>query len=189
MQGERSQDAAPVPAYDLFGRLGSWHSYRLLCVVGGLFVYLLVPWHTVPAERLDVVIQINVAVGVAWALPCLLAGVTARRGGVHFNYGVFVRRLRWDDIAEAKVAWRGIDPRLRIDLTDGREVWAPGFIIPLSQRSSRQDGWRSTEMFRAAQLITAEAERRRQPPPLDGALHPVPAPTRVRPAHAVGAAT
>lgn len=185
MDGPHTPDPAPAPAYDVLGRLGSWHSYRLLFFVGGLFVHLLMPWHAV--ERPDLALTVTVAVGVAWAVPCWLAGVTARRGGVHLNYGLVVRRIPWEQIVRATVAWRGVDPRLRIDLTDDREAWAPGFVIPLSQSSSREDGWRGTEMYRAAQLITAEAERRRRPPD-DGVLDLAPAPTRVRPARALSPA-
>lgn len=175
MEAHRTDESAPVPAYDMFGRLGSWHSLRLLALLGWLFGYLLIPWARVPDVNADFMRQLVFVGGLIWAIPCWFAGVVASRGGVRLNYGGVVRRIRWRDIDQAKVAWCGVDPRLRIDLVDGREVWAPGFFLPLSERSSRQDGWRSTEMFRAAQLITAEAERRRAPrPPDDGIVDLVP---------------
>ena len=162
------------PAFNVFGRLGSWHSYRWLSPLMGLFVWLVVPWPQVPPDRMDTLVAINVGAGLAWGIPMWFVGVIATRRGVRCNHGGVVRHYPWRKIDRAVVAWRGVDPRLRLDLVNGREVWAPGFQIPMSQRSSRADGWRTTEMYRAACLITAEARRHPPPsPPDDGLRHPL----------------
>jgi hypothetical protein len=152
--------------------------------LAGMVVFLAVPWAHVDPGRVDEVVTVNLVVGLLWAVPTWCAGITAAAGSVRLNfYGAWVRRVAWEDIAGACVAWRGVEPQLRLDLVDGTSLWAPGFQMPLSQRSSRQDGWRSTEMFRAARLISAEAERRRRQPPPAGTREWVRAPAL---AHAAG---
>jgi hypothetical protein len=155
-------------------RLGSWHSYRFLSLYGIVVCFAVVPWTHLPTSGLDEVSAVVLVVGLGWAIPCWRLGVVADGRGVRLDFGVASRRLEWEDIAEAVVGRRGLEPHLRLTLVDGRELWAPGFTVPLSERSSRADGWRSTEMFRAAELITAEAERRRRQVPPDGTLVPRP---------------
>jgi len=159
-----------------FGRLGSWHSYRWLSPLFGLVFFLAVPWPRVNPFMLEQLIVLNVTIGLAWGIPAWRMGVAADNRGVRFTGVVLTQWFRWDEIQSATVARMGIEPRLRLDLVDGEEAWAPGFRIPYAQADSRADGWRSTEMFHAAQLITAEAERRRHEQPPDGVLVRVPRP-------------
>jgi hypothetical protein len=135
---------------------------------------------------LEELIVLNLVVGLAWGIPTWRQGVVVTNRGVRFTGVLLIRRFRWDEIDGACIARIGIEPRLRLTLVDGDEAWAPGFRIPYQQADSRADGWRSTEMYRAAQLITAEAERRRQEQPPDGMVVPMAA--RPRTATTAGAA-
>lgn len=159
-------------------RLGSWHSYRWLSPLFGLVFFLAAPWPRVAPWMLDELITLNLVVGLAWGIPAWRMGVVATNRGVRFTGVLLSQRFRWHEIESASIARIGIEPRLRLTLVDGEQAWAPGFRIPYQQADSRQDGWRSTEMFRAAELITAEAERRRQEQPPDGLIIPLPAQRR-----------
>lgn len=167
-------DAESLATAGILGRLGSWHSYRWLSPLFGLVFFLAAPWPRVAPWMLDELIVLNVVVGLAWGVPAWRMGVVVTNRGVRFTGVLLTQRFRWDEIDTACIARIGIEPRLRLTLVDGEEAWAPGFRIPYQQADSRADGWRSTEMYRAAQLITAEAERRRQEQPPNGTLVPLP---------------
>ncbi|MDX1511196.1 MAG: PH domain-containing protein [Nitriliruptorales bacterium] len=169
-------DADATVAQPVLGRIGSWHSHRWLSPLFGVVCWMAIPWSQVNDAALEGAITLNVVVGLAWAIPTWRMGVIVSDRGVRLTGVLLTQRINWDEIESARIARIGIEPRLRIDLVDGEQVWAPGFTIPHAQASSLQDGWRSTEMFRAAQLITAEAERRREEQPPDGIIVPMPAP-------------
>lgn len=161
-------------------RLGSWHSYRWSFWFVGVFSYLAFPWELAGPGRLATVLTFNLSVGLVWAIPAWRMGVIVDDHGVRFTGVLWTRRFGWDRIVAAEVERYDLDPRLRLELTDGSEAWASGFRMPY-HAAMRRDLWRDTAMFRAAELISQEAARRRQPPPPpDGVLVPTHRPV-VRP--------
>lgn len=141
------------------GRIGSWHTYRWSWWAAAAVLALAVPWPVVPdAQRPQLMAGIAV-VSLVWAVPVWRCGAIADGRGVRCAGVLWTRRHRWEDIVDADVGWHDLEPRLLIELADDVVV-VPGVRMPKHQ-AYRRDLWRDSRMFAAAELISAEAERRR----------------------------